>query len=292
MQNHFVITLAVSLLVSLSVVGQTNSTNGHLTIKKVARNAVRIQYQDKTVKDTLPDWLYVKHDEVAKCDVKVEKDDKNHTITIKDRKGNTLFHATRHELVGGGATLTFDSPKDECLFGLGQFQDGYSNVRGLSRRLTQVNTQISIPMLISSKGYGILWNNYGLTEFNPCGHQVVLNKNNSTGSQEVVNVTSTEGNKQEIRECHIFEADIDVNETGNYTLLLDVGQKMARRHHLVIDGDTVINMQNVWLPPTTSVIVQLVKGRHHLTAELSKGDQPVLYYRRRQLYATVLCTYR
>ena len=278
MQNHFVITLAVSLLVSLSVVGQTNSTNGHLTIKKVARNAVRIQYQDKTVKDTLPDWLYVKHDEVAKCDVKVEKDDKNHTITIKDRKGNTLFHATRHELVGGGATLTFDSPKDECLFGLGQFQDGYSNVRGLSRRLTQVNTQISIPMLISSKGYGILWNNYGLTEFNPCGHQVVLNKNNSTGSQEVVNVTSTEGNKQEIRERHIFEADINVNETGNYTLLLDVGQKMARRHHLVIDGDTVINMQNVWLPPTTSVIVQLAKGRHHLTAELSKGDQPVLYY--------------
>ena len=278
MHNHFVITLAVSLLVSLSVVGQTNSTNGHLTIKKVARNAVRIQYQDKTVKDTLPDWLYVKHDEVAKCDVKVEKDDKNHTITIKDRKGNTLFHATRHELLGGGATLAFDSPKDECLFGLGQFQDGYSNVRGLSRRLTQVNTQISIPMLISSKGYGILWNNYGLTEFNPCGHQVVLNKNNSTGSQEVVNVTSTEGNKQEIRERHIFEADINVNETGNYTLLLDVGQKMARRHHLVIDGDTVINMQNVWLPPTTSVIVQLAKGRHHLTAELSKGDQPVLYY--------------
>ena len=237
MQNHFLITLAVSLLVSLSVVGQTNSTNGHLTIKKVARNAVRIQYQDKTVKDTLPDWLYVRHDEVAKCDVKVEKDDKNHTITIKDRKGNTLFHATRHKLLGGGATLAFDSPKDECLFGLGQFQDGYSNVRGLSRRLTQVNTQISIPMLISSKGYGILWNNYGLTEFNPCGHQVVLNKNNSTGSQEVVNVTSTEGNKQEI-----------------------------------------INMQNVWLPPTTSVIVQLAKGRHHLTAELSKGDQPVLYY--------------
>ena len=95
MQNHFLITLAASLLVSLSLVGQTNSPNGHLTIKKVARNAVRIQYQDKTEKDTLPDWLYVKHDEVSKCDVKVEKDDKNHTVTIKDRKGNTLFHATR-----------------------------------------------------------------------------------------------------------------------------------------------------------------------------------------------------
>ena len=151
MRYHFFITLTASLLVSLSASAwQTHSPDGRLTIKKVARNAVRIQYQDETVHDTLPDWLYVKHDEIDKCDVKVEKDDKKHTVTIKDRNGNTLFHATRHELHNGHATLIFDSPKDECLFGLGQFQDGYSNVRGLSRRLTQVNTQISLPMLISS----------------------------------------------------------------------------------------------------------------------------------------------
>ena len=58
----------------------------------------------------------------------------------------------------------FVSPKDEYIYGTGQFQDGYLNIRGLTRRLTQVNTQISIPFILSSKGYGLLWNNYGLTD--------------------------------------------------------------------------------------------------------------------------------
>ncbi|MBP3844629.1 MAG: glycosyl hydrolase family 31 [Prevotella sp.] len=251
---------------------------GMLTVKKVARNAVRIQYQESETPDTMPDWLYVKHDEVEQCDIIVEKNDANQTLILKDRNGKTLFHAVRHELSQGGATLAFESPKDESLFGLGQFQDGYSNVRGLSRRLTQVNTQISLPMLLSSKGYGILWNNYGLTEFNPCQHSIKLTKREGAAQQEIVNVTSTEGGKQEVRERHIFEADFLIPETGDYALLLDVGQKMARRHNLTIDGKTVIEMQNVWLPPTTSKIVRLKAGRHHLTAELTRDDQPVLYY--------------
>lgn len=54
---------------------------------------------------------------------------------------------------------------------------------------------------------------------------------------------------------------------------------MARRHNLTIDGKTVIEMQNVWLPPTTSTIVHLQKGQHQVTAELAKGDAPVLYYK-------------
>ena len=266
--------LSLFLLFSLTYV----QGKGMLTVKKVARNAVRIQYQESETPDTMPDWLYVKHDEVEQCDIIVEKDDANQTLILKDRNGKTLFHAVRHELSQDGATLTFESPKDESLFGLGQFQDGYSNVRGLSRRLTQVNTQISLPMLLSSKGYGILWNNYGLTEFNPCQHSIKLTKREGAAQQEIVNVTSTEGGKQEVRERHIFEADFLIPETGDYALLLDVGQKMARRHHLTIDGKTVIEMQNVWLPPTTSKNVRLKAGRHHLTAELTRDDQPVLYY--------------
>jgi alpha-D-xyloside xylohydrolase len=133
-------------------------------------------------------------------------------------------------------------------------------------------------MLISSKGYGVLWNNYGLTEFNPCDHRVALLRQTGKGQREEVNVTSTEGGKKEIRERHIFEAAIDVTEEGDYALLLDVGQKMARRHHLTIDGKAVIDMQNPWLPPTASAIVHLAAGRHLLQAELTKDDQPLLYY--------------
>ncbi len=249
---------------------------GQLTVKKVARNAVRIQYTEGSVTNDLPDWIYVKQDEVANSDLKVET--KGQRLTVKDKNGKTVFTATRHQLANGEATLAFASPKDEYLFGLGQFQDGYSNVRGLSRRLTQVNTQISLPMLISSKGYGILWNNYGLTDFNPCSQSVALVKSNKAGESEEVNVTTTEGGRRERRERHIFEATIDIAKTGDYALLLDVGQVMARRHNLVIDGETVIDAQNLWLPPTTSVIVNLKKGRHAVTAELTGDDKPVLYY--------------
>ena len=251
---------------------------GRLTIRYVARNAVRIQYDNGAAQNDLPDWLYVRHDEVKNADIKVEADPKWGTVVVKDKRGRTVFTATRHQLENQEATLVFASPKDDCQFGLGQFQDGFSNVRGLPRRLTQVNTQISIPMLLSSKGYGVLWNNYGLTEFNPCGESVSLEKQAGEGLREEVNVTSTEGGKREVRERHIFKATIDIDKTGDYALLLDVGQKMARRHNLTIDGQTVIEMQNLWLPPTASQIVHLEAGHHVVTAELTKDDHPTLYY--------------
>ena len=267
------------------MMAQTPFGKGRMKVSKVARNAVRIQYMEAEVKSDLPDWLYVKHDEVENQDISTQIDAEGQTITIKDKNGKPVFKATQHQLIDGQATLVFDSPENEFLFGLGQFQDGYSNVRGLSRRLTQVNTQISMPMVLSSKGYGVLWNNYGLTEFNPSEQSVRLDQTTPNPSYsggetgaEVVDVTSTEGNKKEVRERHIFEAEIDIEETGNYTLLLDVGQKMARRHNLCIDGVPVIEIQNVWLPPTASKIVMLDKGRHKLTAELTKDDQPTVYY--------------
>ena len=278
----------ILLCAGIIVTAQTPFGKGQLKVSKVARNAVRVQYTTDYAKaNDLPDWLYVKHDEVKRQDISYQVDARQQTLTVNDKSGKPVFKATRHQLIDGQATLAFDSPKDEFLFGLGQFQDGYSNVRGLSRRLTQVNTQISIPMLLSSKGYGVLWNNYGMTEFNPCSQSVRLerkvesgkrNENGQEAGKEVVDVTSTTGNKKEVRERHIFEAELNIEEAGNYALLLDVGQKMARRHNLCIDGVPVIEIQNVWLPPTASKIVLLDKGRHTLTAELTKDDQPTVYY--------------
>ena len=270
------------LLAPMTLYAQTFTLgSGQLTVKHVARNAVRIQYREtlegqRSKVSPLPDWLYVVQDDVPQCDIQVTED--GGTVKLCDKSGRTVFTATRHELQGGTATLAFHSPEDECLFGLGQFQDGYTNLRGLSRRLTQVNTQISIPMMLSNKGYGLLWNNYGLTEFNPCDHQVTLKRQADEGVAEVVNVTTTEGGRQEVRHKNLYTAVINVPQTASYSLLLDVGQKMARRHNLSIDGKTVIELQNPWLPPTASAIVTLTSGRHTLTAELTEHDQPVLYY--------------
>ncbi|MCR5851559.1 MAG: DUF5110 domain-containing protein [Bacteroidaceae bacterium] len=260
---------------------------GTLCVRQVARNAVRIQYKiqnSKLINSKLLDsLLYVKDDVVRSRDVRVDVDKARQTVTIKNRQGTRVFTATLHQMQGREATLAFRSDKDERLYGLGQFQDGYSNVRGLSRRLTQVNTQISIPMLLSSKGYGVLWNNCGLTEFNPLSKYEVLSMWHEVSAQpegEVVNVTTTEGGRREVRQRNTYEATIDLTEEGDYSLLLDVGQQMARRHNLSIDGETVIEMQNLWLPPTASAIVHLKAGHHVLRAELSKGDAPVVRYGR------------
>ena len=272
-------TIILSMAFCLSAAAQTPFSEGRLTVTPLSRNAVRIQYAKGDIKSDLPEWLYVKTEPFKdRQDISVAIDTKQQEVKVCNAQGKTVYTATNHQFKDGEATLSFVSPDDEFLYGLGQFQDGYSNVRGLSRRLTQVNTQISIPMLISSKGYGILWNNYGLTEFNPCSLSVKLTKRDGAGAQEVVDVTSTEGGKREVRERHIFEASIDIAESGDYALLLDVGQKMARRHNLTIDGNPVIEMQNLWLPPTASAIVHLEAGHHLLTAELTKDDQPTLYY--------------
>ena len=54
---------------------------------------------------------------------------------------------------------------DEGIYGLGQHQDGYMNYRNCTVKLVQTNTDAVNPFLISSKGYGILWDNYSKTIF-------------------------------------------------------------------------------------------------------------------------------
>ncbi len=268
----------------------------------MADNALRVQYRKKPNR-TMPEWVY---DTTGTRDVrcKVRESDKAVEVRLKgismtfdresgliaffDAQGKPLMRETARTLkdaTGQGeptyqADLTIDSPADEALYGLGQFQDGYLNVRGLSRRLTQVNTQIAIPFVYSSRGFGLLWNNYGLTEFNPGDSRVAFVKEGSTGEKSVVNVTSTEGGKQEVRESNRFVAKVNIPESGRYALLLDVGKKMARTHHLAVDGQTVMEMKNLWLPPTASAIVELQAGEHQLLAKLEKDDKPVLYYKK------------
>jgi len=54
----------------------------------------------------------------------------------------------------------------EGFYGLGQHQAGVWNYHGESVDLSQENTNIAIPMLLSSKGYGIFWNNAARSRVN------------------------------------------------------------------------------------------------------------------------------
>jgi alpha-D-xyloside xylohydrolase len=57
----------------------------------------------------------------------------------------------------------FSPDSTEAFYGLGQHQSGMFNYRGSTVELGQNNTDIAIPLLVSSKGYALLWNTASFT---------------------------------------------------------------------------------------------------------------------------------
>lgn len=60
----------------------------------------------------------------------------------------------------------FDWQEGEALYGLGQQEEGYLNLRGHIVYVHQANRKIAIPVLVSSLGYGILMDTYSPMIFN------------------------------------------------------------------------------------------------------------------------------
>lgn len=67
----------------------------------------------------------------------------------------TVFHAIQRWRISD----------HEGLYGLGQHQDGVMNYRGHDVTLVQTNTVAVNPFLVSTKGYGLLWDNTSKTVF-------------------------------------------------------------------------------------------------------------------------------
>lgn len=72
----------------------------------------------------------------------------------KEFAGNS-YHITWHPLWS-----------DEALYGLGQHEEGYGSLRGKTIYVHQANRKIAIPLLVSTKGYGILIDTYSPMIFN------------------------------------------------------------------------------------------------------------------------------
>jgi alpha-D-xyloside xylohydrolase len=59
----------------------------------------------------------------------------------------------------------FNLPVEDAIYGLGQHQEGIMNYRNHAVTLRQQNMEIGVPILISSGGYGIFWDNASATKF-------------------------------------------------------------------------------------------------------------------------------
>nr|MBR4279650.1 glycoside hydrolase family 31 protein [Clostridia bacterium] len=69
-------------------------------------------------------------------------------------------------LIGGDYQLTarFEPHDGERLYGMGQYQQAELDLKGCVLELAHRNSQASVPFVISSKGYGFLWNNPAIGE--------------------------------------------------------------------------------------------------------------------------------
>ena len=55
--------------------------------------------------------------------------------------------------------MRFEANEGEKIFGMGQYQDNCLDLKGCMVELAQRNSQITVPFMTSSYGYGMLWNN-------------------------------------------------------------------------------------------------------------------------------------
>ena len=174
----------------------------------------------------------------------------------------------------------FVTAPEEVILGLGQFQDGHYNLNGVSRRLTQVNSQIAIPFIYSSKGYGLLWHQYGLTDYNPADQSIDLVQQDQSDLAEglVAEVTTTEGTQSVAQDQMLYTGRFSVPAAGTYSLFLDLGA-MGNRHYVLVDGVPLIDQSNMWLPPTAGVLVELEAGEHEVQVVCKADNSPVLSWK-------------
>jgi len=64
-----------------------------------------------------------------------------------------------------GIRQRFESPDDEAFYGTGLHQQGWMNLKGRDVELLQHNIDNAIPFLVSSRNYGILWDNNAITRY-------------------------------------------------------------------------------------------------------------------------------
>ncbi|MBV9528698.1 TIM-barrel domain-containing protein [Sphingomonas sp.] len=148
----------------------------------------------------------------------------------------------------------FNRGTDEGLFGLGQHQNGQMNYNGEDVELAQHNMDVAIPFVVSTRNYGLVWDNASITRFgNPHSYALVGGPGDSlrvTGSNGAPGWTATysvDGKPVATRQ----EATID------YQYLESRGNWPAGTRKPDMSG-TVDSLKVVW----TGRIVPGVSGLH------------------------------
>lgn len=224
-------------------------------------------------------------------------------VTFSDINGNPILTENK----GGGKTYQnievegkkaytlqqiFESPADEAFYGLGQHQADEFNYKNRNEELFQYNTKVSVPFIVSSKNYGILWDNYSLTRFgDPREYEnldqfKLYDKAGKEGGltatymvdnnpQNVfVQRTETKVDYENLETVNDFPADFQFHNSG-ITWEGDIEAKESGKYHFILyyagyttiylDGKVIVpeRWRTAWNPNSYKFTIDLKAGEKH-----------------------------
>ncbi|MCM1077838.1 MAG: DUF5110 domain-containing protein [Bacteroides sp.] len=223
--------------------------------------------------------------------------DRDGRLIVSEAEGGRSFTPIEVEGTEGYTVRqVFESLNDEeGIYGLGQHQSDEFNYKGRNEELFQYNTKVSVPFVISTDNYGILWDSYSLCRFgNPVpykqlgqvfrlydkdgvegaltGTYVPANPEQETIVQredsiyfehlirkELKHVINLPQNFKYQGSTVTYEGEIEPLESGEFKFILYYSGYMS----VYIDGENVVpeRWRTAWNPNSYKFSVNLEKGK-------------------------------
>ncbi len=163
---------------------------------------------------------------------------------------------------------------------MAECQDGVWNWRGMPIELRQLNTQTALPVLVSNRGYGLLWDNASLTDFNPVDQEIPLSS--AGGRAPAAGPTATEQLRGRARSPAGSTAartgTFTTAEAGEYVLFAKDGDR-RNEIGIVVNGQTIAHLRNLWVPYTTTGKISVPAYTAYSVRLLGGGRGARLYAR-------------
>lgn len=264
---------------SLSVLPVTGDTKFEVTQDK---KAVTLTTSELTVLVSIAKGNVIFKDRSGKllvCEL-----DKGRTFTPVQVDGKAQVDGRQHYAI----RQQFASPSDEAFYGLGQHQNGVMNYKGKDVEIAQHNIDDGYPFILSSRNYGILWDNTSITRFGDPREWQPLSKSlelydadgkaggltarYSVNGVEKLTRTESDVNYQYIPQRATFPAElakapeqrvvwegkIEANSSGTHKFTLFASDY----NKLFVDGELVIDAwrQN-WNPWYRDFTLEMVAGK-------------------------------
>lgn len=223
--------------------------------------------------------------------LRAEVDRATGRVRFLDADGRVVLGEDRREFAaaeadgdrGYSVRQVFFSPDDEAFYGLGQHQSDEFNYKGRNETLYQYNTKVSVPFILSNRGYGVLWDNCSLTRWGDPRDYAQLDEAFETEGLRAT-YAAADGTRVERTESRldysdldkvkefpaemmprfygseiVWEGDLTPRESGTYRFIL----YYAGYTTLHVDGREVVpeHWRTAWNPNSVKFALDMTAGQ-------------------------------